>query len=55
LNVPGEDEESLEPPDLTKSQEDLTKGKALKKRDAAPPVLKAIKEESSSEDEKPIR
>lgn len=55
LNAPGEDEESLEPPDLTKSQEDLTKGKALKKRDAAPPLLKAIKEESSSEDEKPIR
>lgn len=57
LNVPEEEEEeSLEPPDLTKSLEDLTKGKALKKRDAAPPVLKAIKEEeSSSEDEKPIR
>jgi len=56
LNVPEEEEESLEPPDLTKSLEDLTKGKALKRRDAAPPVLKAIKEEeSSSEDEKPIR
>ena len=56
LNVPEEEEESLEPPDLTKSLDDLTKGKALKKRDAAPPVLKAIKEEeSSSEDEKPIR
>jgi hypothetical protein len=55
LNVPKEEEESLDPPDLTKSQEDLTKGKALKKRDVGPPILKAIKEESSSEDEKPIR
>ena len=43
------------PPDLSKSQDDLTKGKALKKRDV-PPVLKVEPpEESSSEDEKPIR
>ena len=49
LNVPEEEEESLEPPDLTKSLDDLTKGKALKKRDAAPPVLKAIKEEETLE------
>lgn len=48
------EEESLGPPDLTKSQEDLTKGKALKKRDASY-VSKTAQEESSSEDEKPIR
>lgn len=53
LLIPKE-EESLGSPDQNKSQEDLTKGKALKKRDASA-VLRSGQEESSSEDEKPIR
>ncbi|XP_057373055.1 bromodomain and WD repeat-containing protein 3-like [Daphnia carinata] len=52
LLIPKE-ESSLGSPDQNKSQEDLTKGKALKKRDASA-VLRTGQEESSSEDEKPI-
>lgn len=50
------DEESNGTADGTKSQDDQTKGKALKRRDVAVSTKSdPIPEESSSEDEKPIR
>lgn len=50
------DEESNGLPDGTKSQDDQTKGKALKRRDVTVAIKsEPILEESSSEDEKPIR
>lgn len=52
----GESDESTRLPDGPKSQDDSTKGKALKKRDAAVAVKTgSLLEDSSSEDEKPIR